>query len=193
MGLGISLITKSNLGTSAVSSIPYVLSQVFVYSFGFFTVILNFFFVSIQVIFLKNKFPKNQFLQYLVGPLLGLFIDFWMKFLRLLNPNIFIIKFIILNLGCIILGVGIYFQLKANVINNPAEGITKLISDKLNTDFSITKIFFDITLVFISLIISYVALNKIVGLGIGTIISAVLVGYVVKLMFKIESRYYLNR
>lgn len=39
--LGVSLITKGNLGTSPISSIPYVLSLNFPFSLGNFTIVIQ--------------------------------------------------------------------------------------------------------------------------------------------------------
>ena len=66
MGFGIALVTKSNLGTSAISSIPYVLSMVFKFSFGTFTLIINLLYFFIQLIVLNKNFPKQQYLQIIV-------------------------------------------------------------------------------------------------------------------------------
>lgn len=189
MGLGIVFITKSNLGTSAISSLPFVFSKVFNLSFGSFTVILNFIYVFIQIIFQKKDFNKEQYLQLFVGPLLGFFIDFWMNTFISLNPNIYVMKMNILFLGCFILGVGVYIQLAANVVNNPMEGVIKLISSKLDSDFFATKITFDVMLVILSIAVSYLALGKIVGVREGTVISAFLVGYVIKLLNYLEVRF----
>lgn len=128
MGLGIVLVTKSNLGTSAISSIPFVLSQIFTLSFVFFTFLLNLIYILIQIIFLNNKFEKQQYLQVLVGPLLGFFIDFWMFIFLDLNPSVYFFKLIILIGGCIVVGIGVFGQLAANVVNNPIDGVVKLVS-----------------------------------------------------------------
>ena len=59
MGLGIALITKANLGTSAVSSVAYVLSKIYPsLSFGFFTFIINVLYVFIQVLILRKRLSK---------------------------------------------------------------------------------------------------------------------------------------
>ena len=128
MGLGIVLVTKSNLGTSAISSIPFVLSQIFTLSFVFFTFLLNLIYILIQIIFLNNKFEKQQYLQVLVGLLLGFFIDFWMFIFLDLHPSVYFFKLIILIGGCIVVGIGVFGQLAANVVNNPIDGVVKLVS-----------------------------------------------------------------
>ena len=46
--LGVSLITKGNLGTSPISSIPYVLSLNFPFSLGNFTIVFSLLLIFLQ-------------------------------------------------------------------------------------------------------------------------------------------------
>ena len=47
--LGVSLITKANLGTSPISSIPYVLSLNFPFTLGNFTIFFSIFLIVLQL------------------------------------------------------------------------------------------------------------------------------------------------
>lgn len=180
MGFGIALVTKSDLGTSAISSLPYVLSRIFDLSFGMFTLLINTFYFLIQWIVLNKNFPKTQYLQIVVGPILGLFIDVSMYLLRNLNNVNYLMQLSVLLAGCVVIGFSIWLQLAANVVTNPTEGMVKLISDKTRQEFSKVKIIFDIFLVVLSASISIIALGKIVGIREGTLISAIAVGYVIR-------------
>lgn len=189
MGFGIALVTKSGLGTSAVSSVPYVLSKVFPkYTFGMFTFAINMLYYLIQIIILRKDFPKSQYLQIIVGPFLGFFIDLSMSILSNLNLDIYLLQLLILVIGCFIVAYSIWLQLLANVVINPTEGIVKVLSDKLNIVFSSMKTYFDIFLVVASCLISYIGLSQIVGVREGTLISAFLVGYFIRLINKIVGR-----
>ena len=54
---GIALITKGALGTSPISSVPYVLSLQFSsFSFGMTTFLINSIFILIQIVLLKKNF-----------------------------------------------------------------------------------------------------------------------------------------
>lgn len=57
--LGVSLITKANLGTSPISSIPYVLSLEFPWSMGVFTMLFNVLLVILQLILLQKSLSRN--------------------------------------------------------------------------------------------------------------------------------------
>lgn len=188
MGFGISLVTKSNLGTSAVSSVPYVLSRIFTLSFGTFTFIINMLYFFIQLVILNKNFPKAQYFQIIVGPVLGIFIDLSMYLLTNLNLNNYFMQIIILLAGCLIIAYSILLQLEADVVINPTEGIVKVISDKTKIKFSAMKSYFDIFLVVVSAFMSYLALNRIVGIREGTLISAFVVGYFIKLISMLKKR-----
>lgn len=181
MGLGVSLTTKSNLGTSPISSVPYVLSMKFPLTFGQFTFLLALLFLLVEIVLLRKDFPKHQFLQVFVGPLFGLFVDLGMTLFSFVNPSFYVGKIIVLFLGCIVLALGVYLQVAVNVIINPGEGVVKTIARKTEKEFGNVKIMFDCTLVLIAIVISLFAFGTIKGLHEGTIISAILVGYITKI------------
>ena len=188
MGFGIALVTKSNLGTSAMSSVPFVLSQVFNLSFGTFTIILNLIYFAVQLIVLNKDFPKHQYLQIIIGPILGVFIDLSMFLLKNYNGGNYLLQLTTLLIGCFITAISISIQLDANVVTNPPEGIVKLISSKTKHTFSKTKMSFDIFLVTTATLISLIGLGKVVGVREGTLISAFVVGYFIKLINSTKSK-----
>lgn len=72
---GIAFITKSGLGTSQISSLPYVLSLRFPLSFGGFTFIMNTVFILIQIAIQRRNFPPVQLLQIAANVLFSAFLD----------------------------------------------------------------------------------------------------------------------
>ncbi len=188
MGFGIALVTKSNLGTSAISSVPYVLSRVFNLSFGTFTFFINTLYFLIQLLVYRKNFPKSQYLQIVVGPVLGVFIDLSMFLLAGLKDMSYLAQLSVLLAGCVIIGFSIWLQLNAKVVNNPTEGMVNLFAQLTNQEFSKVKVIFDIFLVILAATISYIGLGKIVGIREGTVISAFAVGYVIRGINYIEER-----
>lgn len=53
--LGVSIITKADLGTSPISSIPYVLSLNFDFTLGEFTIFFSLLLIVLQIIMLRKK------------------------------------------------------------------------------------------------------------------------------------------
>ena len=76
--LGVSLITKANLGTSPISSIPYVLSLNFPFTLGNFTIFFSIFLIVLQLIILRKNFKLEHILQIPVSIIFGYFIDLTM-------------------------------------------------------------------------------------------------------------------
>src|SRR5699024_10087256 len=74
------------------TSPPYVLSLSLPISFGMLTMLANFVFVLIEIIVLGKDFPKEQYLQLIVGPILGLSIDFWSYFILYIPQPFYIIQ-----------------------------------------------------------------------------------------------------
>ena len=139
---GISLITKSALGTSPISSVPYVFSLFFTkISFGLFTFILNMIFIIIQIIILKKDFHPIQFLQILANIIFSFFIDITMGLLSGLVLDSIMLKLISLLIGCTILALGICIEVSPNVIVVPGEGIVRAISTAYNKNFGKIKIY----------------------------------------------------
>ncbi|WP_373285742.1 YczE/YyaS/YitT family protein [Pullulanibacillus camelliae] len=186
MGIGIAMVTQAELGTTPITSISYVLSFIFPLTIGQFTTFLTLLFVLVQVIILGKDFPKFQYLQLLIGPVLGYFIDLGMLIFTYYHPSLYIEKLILLIIGCIMIALGVILQLVANTIFNPADGIIKVISMKYKLNFGRVKIAFDSLQVIIAALISFWAFGDIQGIREGTIISAFLVGFFINRIRKIQ-------
>lgn len=185
---GVAFVTKSDLGTSQISSVPYVLSLAFPdYTFGMTTFIFNVLFIIIQIIILRRDFHPIQFLQIFANILFSFFIDVSMNWLAFFQPETFIAKFISLIIGCMILAIGICIEVAPNVIVVPGEGVVRALAlaiaiKKPKVKFGTIKIYFDVTLIIIACILSFIFFSKLNGIGLGTIVSALIVGRFINLV-----------
>ena len=179
---GIALITKAGLGTSPISSLSYVLSLQFPFTLGQFTFVINMLFILAQFILLKKDFEPIQFLQIAVNVIFSACIDISMNLLGWLTISNFMAAIIALLIGCSILALGIAIEVAPDVLMVPGEGIVRAISTVLDKRFGNVKIIFDVTLVSTATILSFLFFGKLNGLGLGTIISAIIVGYIVNLL-----------
>ena len=179
---GIALITKATLGTSPISSLPYVLSFRFPFTLGQLSFVMNMLFIIAQALLLRKDFERIQFLQIVVNVVFSAVIDVSMSLLSWLEPSNILTQLITLVLGCAVLGVGISIEVAPGMV--PGEGLVKAISTVFNKRFGTTKIMFDVTLVAIALVLSLIFFHRLQGLGVGTIISALIVGRFVNLYNK---------
>ncbi len=179
--VGVALITKADLGTSPISSIPYTLSLSFVPTIGQFTIIFSLFLILIQIALDGKNYEKIQLLQIPVSVAFGYFIDFSMEFIVFwLKPEHYGQKLAALLVGCLVLGLGVYMEVFANVVMLPGEGVVKSITRKLGSNFGTTKICVDTAMSVAALLISLLLTHQIQGVREGTIIAALLVGYISK-------------
>lgn len=174
---GIAFITKSSLGTSQISSVPYVLSLKFTrLTFGEWSFLMNLVFILLQVILLKKDFKPFQYLQVVVDILFSAVIDGSMLLLSNLNPQTLPAQILCALAGCAILGFGITIEVKPNVLVVPGEGVVGAISAVSGKRFGTVKVIFDLTLIAISVTMSIIFFHRLVGVGLGTVISALTVG-----------------
>ena len=182
--LGVSLITKASLGTSPISSIPYVLSLSFPFTLGNFTIFFSIFLILLQLLILRKNFKLEHVLQIPVSIVFGYFIDLTMLLFAEVNPQAYIMKIIYLLIGCLILGFGVYMEVLADVVMLPGESFVRAIVLTWKTNFGTTKICFDVSMAVIAAILSFVFTGRLNGVREGTIIAALLVGFIARVLGK---------
>lgn len=178
--LGISLITKAELGTSPISSIPYTLSIGFPLSLGMFTLLYSLLLIVIQLVILGRRFPRQFWLQLPVSLGFSLFIDLSMGSLWFLSPESYPVKVICLLVGCLVLGAGVFMEMAAGVVMLPGECTIKAISTTWNKDFGKTKVAVDVTMALSAAVLGFLLYGALTGVREGTLISALLVGLIAR-------------
>ena len=184
---GVALITKAALGTSPISSLPYVTGQISVLSLRFpvtlgqFTFLMNMLFILAQVLLLRKDFRPVQLLQVAVNVVFSLFIDVSMGLLSWMEVGVLPMRLLALAVGCAVLGFGISVEVAPRVLMVPGEGIVQAIAVVTGRQFGNVKTAFDATLVSTALLLSLLFFHQLQGLEIGTIFSALAVGRFVNL------------
>lgn len=178
--LGVGLVTKANLGTSPISSIPYVLSMNFSLSLGTFTVLFSLLLIWLQFLILQKNFNIEHVLQIPVSFAFGIFIDLCMAMLGFPAPEQYGMKFFCLVLGCLILGIGVYMEILADVVMLPGESLVRSIVFRWKREFGLTKVTFDVSMTIGAGILSLLLAGRVAGVREGTVIAAVLVGFIAR-------------
>lgn len=188
MSLGIALITLASLGTSAISAPMWVASLIGGPSFGVYVFLVNSSFVAVQALLLRKEFHPSRLLQIPLVALFGFGIDVWMHLVGFMSPSIWILQLAQVLLGASTLGFGIAMQIAPRSMNLSGEGLVDALAYVTGKPFPLVKVIFDTTLVASAIILSYAFLGQLEGVREGTVISAFLVGPVVRL-----SRYPVDR
>lgn len=177
---GISIITRSNLGTSPITSVPYVASLNTSLSMGTYFFLFTLFLVGLQLLLLGRKGIRQRktelLMQFPVAMLLSFFTDFTMWLTADYNPEAYSLKIGSLIVGCAILALGICLEVIADVTMISAEYTIQFATLRFKKNFGNIKIVFDVTLVVLAILISWLLSGRVEGVREGTILAALITG-----------------
>ena len=193
MGLGVSLSVISDLGTTPIATIPNVLKYSIPLSLGAITIIFNLILILIQFIILKSDFEKKQWIQIFVTVIFGYFINFGLYILSSIRPKNYFSKWLICIISCFIIAIGVYIEILSKAIILPGEGVSIAVCHVTNIEFGKMKTIFDTSNVIIGGILSLILYKNFQGIGLGTIFSGIVVGYIIRLYGKIFNEIFNNR
>ena len=176
LAFGVALSVKANLGTSPISSLPYVLSLGMPLSIGQFTILMHIIFIGIQIALLRKNFQWIQLMQLPAAVIFGYFTDFALYLIAGFAPANYLQQWIWVLASCVIVALGVSMEVLANVVMLAGEGLAKAIADVTHHEFGKTKVFFDITLVLIAIVCSMLMFRAVAGVREGTLAAALLVG-----------------
>lgn len=179
IAFAVTLAVKAALGISPVSSNPFVLSNILPFSFGQMVMAFQFLFVIFQILLLKRNFPPVQLFQVPLAIVLGLFQDLTDALMVNFNPETMVARLVTILVSSVIIAIGISAELKAGLLVLPSDGFLAALSTRLKRPVSTIKTIQDIVFVTIATSLSLIFLGRIQGIGIGTVIFALLVGPVI--------------
>ena len=206
LAAGIVLIIRSALGTTPISSINYVLSLNSPLSLGTCTFIINMVLILGQFWLIRKNRTRQDIIEILLqlpfSFIFSAFIDFNMMLTSELHPANYGMSIALLLTGCMAQSIGVVLELKPRVAMMSAEAFVKYASRHylvykgihLNREFGKFKVYFDITLVILAVILSLLLTQGIQGVREGSLIAACITGYIVSFLNqKIMTRKNLHR
>lgn len=190
LGIGVALAIRANLGSSPITCPPYVLSMIpsSPFTVGGWIFCMQFFFVLLQWLLLRKDFQKIQILQLGICLLFGFFSDLGMWLTEPLQWSDTLLgytaRWIQLAVAGAILGIGVIWEVRSDILLIPGEGLPITISRVFHIDFGKVKIAFDVFLVVVAVICCYIFFGcwqwNLVGAG--TLFSMFYVGMVVRVV-----------
>ena len=176
MAFGVAFSIKGNLGTSPISSLPYVTGQISGLTVGTTTILLHCVLILLQILILRKKYDWIQLLQLPVAFLFGGLTDLAVGALAPLHPVGYGQQWLLCAIGIVLVAVGVSFEVTANVIVLAGEGFVLAVCRVCPIKFGTMKVVFDVSLVVLSCLLSALFLHGIYGVREGTVAAAVLVG-----------------
>jgi len=180
MAIGVDLSVKANLGVSPISSIPYVYCLAFPLSLGQTTIVFNILLIVLQILVLQRAYQWFQLIQIPVVFLFGWFIDLTLPMVAWIEPCNYLTQSFYCLLGCVVLALGVFFEVKAKLTYLPGEGLAMALNKRFGIEFGKTKIAVDSSMVIGGILSSLVFLGDVQGIREGTVAAAILVRYCVR-------------
>ena len=179
--LGIALITRADLGTTPISTLPLTLSAVMGVTLGTSTFIINIAFFLSQIAMLGSRFERRQWLQLPSVLLFSAMIDAWMAVLSRVPVEGAVACWSASLLANVVIAAGILLQLRSSLIlPQPIDGAVLAASIVTGRAFPTIKIANDVGCVIAAAAIGLVFLGNLYGIGAGTLVSAFAVGLLIK-------------
>ncbi len=137
--------------------------------------------IMVVLLFVDRSYVKIGTILCMVcgGPIIDMFSAVLSPFM--IQEKSFVIRVVVLALGCVILAYGMTIVIKSDAGTGPNDLVGVVISDKLKKKFSIVRIIVDV---------SFVVIGWLLGgtFGIGTVICAFLVGPVAGIFLPINEK-----
>ena len=193
MAFGVAFSIKASLGTSPISSVPYVVSLFTPLTVGTATITMHCVFILLQILILRKNYHPIQLMQLPVAFFFGYLTDFGVWAVQGITCNTYWQQWIVCLIGVLLVAVGVSFEVKAGVVVLAGEGVVLAICKVLpKVKFGYMKVGFDVTLVVIACVLSIVFTGRLQGVREGTVAAALLVGLIAKQLGKLLARWKLE-
>lgn len=185
VAMGVAFSIKSSLGISPASSLPYVFSLAASWPLRLTVTIVYAFLVLLQWLILGKRFHWRNVFQVLFAVIFGYFCDLSVLILGNLSCSSYFGRLALLSVSIVLISLGVTLYVGAKLLPLPVEGLALALSSvSKKVKFPVFKIIIDASLVLSAAALSLIAFGTVEGVREGTVLSALAVGFVVRLLQK---------
>lgn len=189
LSAGIAMMVRSDLGISVVSSVPYVISLHFQQlSFGTWSYIFQGLLILILIMIVR-KIKWAYLISFIVSVAFGYLADLFIFLNSGLPSDSILWRWLYFTLGLFLTSLGIALFIHSRLPPVPYDLFVNDLAIYKSISFRRGKLLFDFTCLLISLVFLFLFVQKLVGIGIGTVITAFLHGTLAGLWIKIFNRH----
>lgn len=170
---------RFDLGVAAFSSVMYAIAEIYDISMGTASILCYLLFVALQCLLLRRA-TMNVLLEIPLSFAFGILIDIYDAVIPEMALSV-VSAFVCFALTLFVTALGVFFCVKTDLVLTPIEGIVKTISDVFHLRFSLVKNSFDLSMVIVSVILCLVNQAPFYGIGIGTVLSAIFIGRIIRI------------
>ena len=175
--LAVSLLIKADFGISALSSVPYVFSIAFpILTNGAWNAIIQSFWLLITMVVIKKVKP-GYLLSFVLAFIFGFFLDTWAGII-LTWSDMMTARLIYFMAGFFLMTIGIGCFMLCGTPVLPLDTVVRALTMEKDLSVRKARTGFDLLNLTISLAVSLIFVHRIVGIGVGTVVSALFMGTV---------------
>ena len=181
MAVGVVLSVKSALGVSPVTCLANVVYQITRTDLGMCTTAVYCLYILVEFLILRRDFKPAMLLQIVASFIFGGMVSLATAALAFLDaPVTYPVRMVFLLASIPVVALGVMLYLVPNILPTPGEGMSLAISKRTGLPLANCKMIFDCTMVAVSAVVSLIWFHGLVGVREGTVLSALLVGFVMK-------------
>lgn len=173
------LYIRYDLGVAAFSSVMYAIAEIYGISMGTASILCYLILVAVQCL-LVRRVTMEFVLEIPLSFAFGLLIDLYDFLIPVIDGG-FAMRLTLYCLTLFVTALGVFLCVKTDLVLTPVDGIVKTISEVFRLRFSLVKNGFDISLVLVTAVLCLVNHTPFYGIGIGTVISAICLGRIIKI------------
>lgn len=190
LAIGIVFLIKANFGLSVVQSNAYILSIIFPkFSFGVLTYLVQLFLVLILCIIIK-KFSIRYFFSFLSGVVYGYLLNLFAFLMRNVTATTIMVRILFFVAGFILVVFAVIMFFRTNIPLMPYDIFVTDLAKYKNWNVNTVKIIFDLACLLLALSTTLLFFKKLVGIGIGTIITGLFSGICIKYIGDIVDKFF---
>lgn len=187
LGFSIVLNTKAGLGVGSINTFPYAVSQITSLTLGTVTTLLYFVFVAAELI-IYRKVDVKVLLQIPFSYMMGYIIDFYDVHLNF-EVTSFPVGILVLAIAIVCTALAAYIIVTLDLVPNPADGIVRALGFAFHKEFGRMKLMFDCTMIVVTSAVSLIFAHRIIGIGLGTVLSALFIGRTIQVFSRLLNPY----
>lgn len=190
MSFGVVLSVKAGLGSSPISSLPYVVTLATGVSLGTTMLVVYSFFVLLQWVLLRDrKIIPSMLTQIPFTILFSIFVDIIVYALEPWHVVGVAAQWVVMVLSTMVVAIGIVLEIDANVSMLADDGLVLAIHCVTKLSIGKSLILFDILFILSAFAASLLIFDGFVGVGLGTIFMGITQGLFVNVFSKFVRKY----
>ncbi len=184
MALGVVLTKRSDLGLSPFSTAPAALSNITAISLGTTTIIIHIFCIAVITI-IEKKLTLRSVITFCIAWPFGWLVDLMMMLIGPMAELGFAIRLLINCVGLVINATGVTLIVGADLCLPAPDAMLRFLARHFDKSYPLVKNIGDISWMVFAAALEFIFTRSVKSVGIGTLLSAIFVGRLIKLFNKL--------